>query len=153
MGNGPASGHPMSPRAWQLQVALGACRAGRLLTAASLACTLFALAMLAGQAGQGFGIARVLWSLAVLAVLPALYLGVRLELDRALFQRLAEVQDANGDALAALDRGLAELGWKLEEGNLRPLSDRVRGVFRLVARLGGVVGVQLCGMLAAAVVT
>lgn len=143
----------MSPQAWQLQVALGACRAGRLLSAASVACTLFALAMLAGQTGQGIGIARFLWSLAVLAVLPALYLGVRLELDRALFQRLAEIQDTNGDNLAALDRALAELGWKVGEGALRPLADRVGGVFRLVARLGGVVGVQLCGMLAAAVVT
>lgn len=142
----------MSPQSWQLQLALGACRAGRLLAAASLACTLFALAMLAGQAVPGHGTARVLWSLSVLAVLPALYLGVRLELDRSLLQRLADAQDAAVDDLGSLDQALAELGWKVKGGTHRPLTDRVGGVFGMAKRLGGVVVVQFGAMLAAAVI-
>jgi hypothetical protein len=39
----------MSPQAWQLQLALGACRAGRYLATASLACALLSLALLACQ--------------------------------------------------------------------------------------------------------
>lgn len=130
----------MSPQAWQLQLALGACRAGRLLAAASLACTLFALYLSTVSAEP---LARALGSLAILAVLPALYLAVRLEIDRRLFQRLATAQDANGDDLVALDRALAELGWKAGEGTTRPLAARVAGVVRLVKWQGGLVAAQL----------
>ncbi len=139
----------MSPQAWQLQLALGACRAGRLLAAASLACALFALAMLAAHASADIA-ARALWSLAVLAALPALYLGVRLELDRGLFRRLAEAGDAGGDGLADLDRAMAELGLAARGGASRSLADRTGGVFRLARRLGGVVGAQVVALLAAA---
>lgn len=139
----------MTPQAWQLQLALGACRAGRLLAAASLVCALFALVMLAAHATAGIA-ACALWTLTVLAVLPALYLGVRLELDRGLFQRLADSGDASGDDLAALDRTMVELGLVADGGAARTLADRTSGVFRLTRRLGGVVGVQLMSMLAAA---
>lgn len=139
----------MTPQAWQLQLALGACRAGRLLAAASLACALFALTMLAVQTPAGIA-ARALWSLAGLAVLPALYLGVRLELDRGLFQRLADAGDASGGDLAALDRAMLELGLVTGGGATRTLVDRTSGVFRLARRLGGGVGVQVALLLAAA---
>lgn len=125
----------MSPESWQLQFALGACRAGRLLALAALACGLFALHLLAGAASLP---ARALAALAALAVLPALYLAVRLEIDRGLFQRLADARDVNGDDLAALDRALVELGWK-EEGATRPLAARVAGTLRLMKRLAGFV--------------
>jgi len=125
----------MSPESWQLQLALGACRAGRLLALAALACGLFALHLLAGAASLPV---RALAALAVLAVLPALYLAVRLEIDRGLFQRLADARDVNGDYLAALDRALVELGWK-EEGATRPLAARVAGTLRLMKGLAGVV--------------
>jgi hypothetical protein len=139
----------MTPQAWQLQLALGACRAGRLLAAASLACALFALAMLAVQTPAGMA-ARVLWSLAVLAALPALYLDVRLELDRGLFQRLADTGAASGDDLAALDRAMVELGLVAGGGATRTLADRASGVFRLARRLGGLVGVQVVLLLVVA---
>ena len=86
---------------------------------------------------------RALAALAALALLPALYLGLRLEIDRGLFQRLADAQDANGDDLAALDCALEELGWKTREAYARPLPARVAGVVRLMKAMGGVVGVQL----------
>jgi len=139
----------MTPQAWQLQLALGACRAGRLLAAASLACALFALAILADQAPSGIA-TRALWSLAVLAALPALYLGVRLELDRGLFQRLADARDASGDDLAGLDRAMVELGLVAGGGASRSLADRAGGLFRLTRRLGEVVGAQMVLMLAGA---
>lgn len=130
----------MTPQAWQLQLALGACRAGRLLALASLACALFTLYLSTVHADA---LARVLVSLAILAVLPVLYLAVRLEIDRGLFQRLAATQDVNGDDLAALNRAMAELGWKAGEGATRPLAERVAGVVRLVKWQGGLVAVQL----------
>lgn len=128
----------MSSESWQLQLALGACRAGRLLALAALACGLFALHLLTGAASLPV---RALAALAALAVLPTLYLAARLEIDRGLFQRLADAQDVNGDDLAALDRALVELGWK-EEGATRPLAARVAGTLRLLKGLAGVVAGQ-----------
>lgn len=138
MGRCPEQG-AISPQAWQLQLALGACRAGRLLAAASLAGALFALHRLTGTAGLP---ASVFASLAALAVLPAYYLAARLEIDRGLFQRLADAQDGNGNDLAALDRALVELGWRAEEGATRPLAARVAGTARLMKGLAGVVAGQ-----------
>lgn len=132
----------MNPQDWQLQLALGTCRAGRLLSAASLACSLFALAMLGGSR-SGLSGAGVLWSLAVLAVLPGLYLGVRLEIDRSLFQRLAEAGGSLSDDLAALDGALEELGLAAGSGMTRNLAARVGGGFRLARWLGGMVGGQV----------
>ncbi len=130
----------MNSASWQLQLALGACRAGRLLTLAALAWGLFALHLLTGAASLS---TRALASLAALLVLPAFYLGARLEIDRVLFQRLAQKQDANGDDLAALDRALVELGWK-EEGATRPLAARAAGTARLAKRLAVIVIGQVC---------
>lgn len=132
----------MSTNSWQLRIALGACRAGWLLAVASLACALFALTMLTTSTTAGVA-TRILWSLAALLVLPALYLGVRLELDRGLFQRLAEIDAASPDDLAALDRAMLEVGLIADTGATRTLTQRVRGVLILLQRLGGVVAAQV----------
>lgn len=132
----------MTPTAWQLQLALGACRAGRLLAAAALTCALFALVMLVDHVATGITV-RVLWSLVVLATLPALYLAVRLELDRGLFQRLVDAGDIGDDELASLDRAMVELDLVTSGGASRSLADRAGGVFRLVRQLGAVVGMQV----------
>jgi hypothetical protein len=130
----------MTPQAWQIQLALGACRAARLLAVSALALTLFAFTLLTTPIGP---LDRALAALAALALLPALYLGLRLEIDRGLFQRLADAQDANGDDLASLDRALEELGWKKGEAPPRPLATRVAGIVRLMKAMGAVVGVQV----------
>lgn len=141
MGNGPVTRvRAMSPQAWQLQLALGACRAARLLVVSALALALFAFTLLTTPVGP---LDRTLAALAALALLPALYLGLRLEIDRGLFQRLADAQDANGDDLAALDCALEELGWKVRKASPRPLAARVAGVVRLMKAMGGVVGAQV----------
>lgn len=132
----------MTPQAWQLQLALGACRAGRLLAAASLACALFAMAMLVDHSTTGMTF-RAVWSLVVLASLPALHLAVRLELDRGLFQRLADTGDIGDDELTSLDRAMVELGLVTTSGASRSLADRAGGVFRLMRQLGAVVGMQV----------
>lgn len=132
----------MTAQTWQLHLALGACRAGLLLAAASLACALFALSMLVGHTTTGT-VARALWTLAVLAVLPALYLGTRLELDRGLFRRLADAGDIGDDELTSLDRAMVELGLVTTSGASRSLADRAGGVFRLMRQLGAVVGMQV----------
>lgn len=129
----------MTPEAWQLQLALGACRAGRLLALACLVFALYGLHMLIGPVALPV---PVLCVIAVLAVLPGLYLAMRLEIDRGLFQRLAERLDTIGDDLATLDCALAELGLKKETDIPRSLPDRVTGVFRLTKALGVVVAVQ-----------
>jgi hypothetical protein len=130
----------MSPQAWQLQLALGACHAARLLAVSALALALLAFTLLTTPVGP---LDQTLAALAALAFLPAIfYLGLRLEIARGLFQRLAETQDVNGDDLAALDCALEELGWKKGEVSPRPLAARVAGVVRLLKAMGGVVGVQ-----------
>jgi hypothetical protein len=133
----------MTPYAWQLQIALAACRAARLLGVSALVLALYALTLLTNPVGLPL---QILATFAVLALLPALYLGLRLEIDRFLFQRLADALDGNGDEqtdLAALDQALEAQGWKTKEAPSRPLADRVTGVLRLMKALGGVVGVQV----------
>ena len=126
----------MTPQAWQLQLAFGLCRAGRLLVLVSLVLTGFALA--------GPGVSdRVLAGLSAVLLLPVLYLGLRLEIDRGLFQRLAAHRDGDGQALASLDTALAELGWKPSAQSLHPLAARVAGVARLVKGAGVLVALQV----------
>lgn len=131
---------------WLPLIALGACRGGRLLAAAALACALFALASLTSAPFA----AGILWTLVVLLTLPALYFGVRLELDRGLFQRLAERPPSSGEDLAELDRALSELGFIAKSTDHRTLVDRIGGTLRLLRRLGGVVIVQIMLLLLAA---
>lgn len=152
MGHGPAGGHAgvnplVRSQAWQLRLAQDACRAGRLLVLAALALALFALFALftQGQAHQPTTLGRACLGLAALALLPALYLGLRLELDRGLFRRLAQAQDTLVQDLAALDHALEALGWnrKAAHAHTRALPRRVAGVMGLLKLLGGVVGIQI----------
>jgi phosphatidate cytidylyltransferase len=115
------------------------------LVAASLACALFALTLL-NRPETSPSLAWVSWSLVVIAVLPALYLGVRLELDRTLFQRLAEIEVVCIDDLAALDRAMLEIGLIGDASATRSLPGRVRGLFRLLGWLGGIVALQVVAL-------
>jgi hypothetical protein len=133
----------MTPQAWQIHLALGLCRGGRLLVLASLVLTALAFSgtWLYGPASSVFQ--QLLVSLATLMLLPVLYLGLRLEIDRGLFQRLAQAQDSLPQDLDSLDTALAELGWKPTPAQPRPLADRVAGLARLTKGLGGLVVAQL----------
>ncbi|WP_235822255.1 hypothetical protein, partial [Burkholderia ubonensis] len=65
----------------------------------------------------------------------ALWFAVRIAIDRRLFAALADAatapEPAGGDALAALDRALADLGWIDETKAGRTLDARVRGAIGL----------------------
>jgi len=142
----------LSPQSWQIHLALGVCLAGRWLVVTRLAMALFALLALSGHFFPSSDVARILWSGVVLALVPALYLGVRLELDRHLFAQLARTQTHadSSEVLSGLDQALADLGWKTSEGTVRPLLFRVRGVTRLARRLGVLILIQIITALAAA---
>ncbi len=144
----------LSPQSWQIHLALGACLAGRWLVGASLALALFALLALSGHFFPSSDVARILWSGVVLALVPTLYLGVRLELDRHLFAQLARTQThaESSEVLAGLDQALADLGWKTTEETARPLLVRVNGVSRLARRLGVLILIQIITALAAALI-
>ena len=130
----------MNTHLWQSELAVGACRAGRLLAFAALAYALLALAVLAFSASP-LGVA-LLWSGVALTALPALYLGTRIEIDHSLFLRLARMPSDNPEPLADLDSALAELNLTVSAHSGRPLVVRVAGLLKLVRSLGGCVALQ-----------
>ena len=131
---------PMSTHTWQSELAVGACRAGRLLALATLGYALLALAVLA-FANPPYG-STWLWSSVILASLPALYLGTRIEIDHSLFIRLAHTPDVNNEPIAELDAALTELNLSVSAHSGRPLVARVANLLRLVRGLGGFVALQ-----------
>jgi hypothetical protein len=70
-----------------------------------------------------------------------LYLLVRIEIDRRLFDALAMAPDA-GD-LAALDFALTILGWASQARNNRSLEARSCGAIRFMQSAGALAGLQL----------
>ena len=130
----------MNTHLWQSELAVGACRAGRLLAFAALTYALLALAVLAFTASP-LGVA-LLWSGVALTALPALYLGTRIEIDHSLFLRLARMPSDNPEPLGDLDSALAELNLTVSAHSGRPLVVRVAGLLKLVRSLGGCVALQ-----------
>ena len=130
----------MNSHAWQSELAVGASRAGRLLALAALAYALLALAVLALSTTPL--LSALLWSGVVLMALPALYLGTRIEIDHALFLRLAHIPDVSPEPLGELDMALAELNMSASALTGRPLVVRIAGLFKLVRTLGGCIALQ-----------
>ncbi|KWK68923.1 hypothetical protein WM16_24745 [Burkholderia ubonensis] len=109
--------------AWAVAVALVAAGAGWWV-ASGWSAAPFAQALLA-SASTASGVA-------------ALWFAVRIAIDRRLFAALADaaaaaaaLEPAGGDALAALDRALADLGWIDATKAGRTLDARVRGAIGL----------------------
>ncbi len=130
----------MNTHAWQSELAVGASRAGRLLALAALAFALLALAVLAFASTPLW--VGLFWSGVVLMALPALYLGTRIEIDHALFLRLARIPDVSPEPLAELDAALAELNLSASSHAGRPLVARISKLLKLVRRLGWCVALQ-----------
>jgi len=130
----------MSTHTWQSELAVGACRAGRLLAYAALSYALLALVVLAFATLTSGSL--WLWSGVIVASLPALYLGARIEIDHSLFIRLAHTPDVNNEPLAELDIALTELNLSVSAHSGRPLVARVASLLRLVRGLGGFVALQ-----------
>lgn len=70
-----------------------------------------------------------------------LYLLVRIEIDRRLFDALAIAHDA--DDLAALDYALTTLGWAGPKRNVHSLKARSCGAIRFLPSAGAMAGLQL----------
>lgn len=121
-------------------LAVGACRAGRPLGVAALALTLLAVGI--ASAGHPPVPGRLLWSSVALIGAPALYLAARLEIDLRLFERLAAAPDEE-HALTEIDEALRALDLGNSANAGRSLAVRVRGVFGLLRRLGGLLTAQL----------
>lgn len=70
-----------------------------------------------------------------------LYLLVRIEIDRRLFDALALAPDAAD--LAALDHALTNLGWASQRRNGRSLKERSCSAIRFLQSAGALAGLQL----------
>ena len=130
----------MNTHAWQSELAVGASRAGRLLAFAALVYALLAQAVLAFTNAPLWP--ALLWSGVAFMALPALYLSIRIEIDHALFQRLAHIPDVSPEPLAELDAALAELNLSASAHAGRPLVARISKLLKLVRRLGWCVALQ-----------
>ena len=130
----------MSTYAWQSELAVGASRAGRLLALAALAYALLALAVLAFSNTSLW--VSLFWSGVVLMALPAFYLGTRIEIDHALFLRLARIPNVSPEALGELDMALSALNLGASTQPGRPLAARISGLFKLLRGLGACVALQ-----------
>ncbi|MBJ9965939.1 hypothetical protein [Burkholderia seminalis] len=115
--------------AWAIAAALAAAGAGWWVAAGWAPATLARVALAVVSTGSG---------------IVALWYAVRIEIDRRLFAALARAAAGDGtadDALAALDRVLADLGW----------IDAAKAGRTLDARVRGAVGLCRAGMLVAIV--
>ena len=137
----------MSKHVWQSEVAIGASRAGRVLSCATLAYALLALAALIFT-NPGL-IPALIWSVIMLIALPALYLGTRIEIDHSLFMRLAEMPDVHPDPLGEIDTALSELNLSASSRSGIALEVRVKGLLALVRMLGAWIALQTVLALAA----
>ncbi|MGU7775413.1 hypothetical protein ACV229_35240 [Burkholderia sp. MR1-5-21] len=122
---------PSAP--FRMAAARGALDAGAWAIAAA-----FAAAFAGGWVAAGWAaapLARVLLAtVSTASGIGALWYAVRIAIDRRLFAALARAAvapDSAGDALAALDRALADLGWIDDTKAGRPLDARVRGAIGL----------------------
>jgi hypothetical protein len=129
---------------WALRIANALCAASRWLSAGSLALTLCAFAIAAASPRAG---AFALAALALIVALGAvqIYLAVRIEFDRAIFESAA----GQSDGFAGFDEALQKLGWMRSADGGRPPEARAAGLSSLVKWSGRLVGAQFALVLAA----
>ena len=80
--------------------------------------------------------------LAILAGVALIYLMVRVELDRSIFEAALDAPDLNA-YFAAFDQSRSQLGLGKPPGEPRPVADRVRGLIGLVRAMGYLFVVQV----------
>jgi hypothetical protein len=84
---------------------------------------------------------------AILAGAAMIYLMVRVELDRSIFEAALDAADANAYFIA-FDQSRSQLGLGRPLRQTRPVADRVRGLIRLVRTMGCLLAVQVILVLA-----
>lgn len=128
-----------SETCWLAHAAAAALRAAARLNLAGLVLALVNLLLAGVMAPAGN---QWLAPGAVAALLGAaqLWLLVRVEIDRALFDALSHA--CTEDDLDALDAALVALGWVAQERTGRAMADRARGASRFLTIAGGLAALQ-----------
>ncbi|WER48252.1 hypothetical protein CupriaWKF_26015 [Cupriavidus sp. WKF15] len=132
----PASGS----EAWVARITAAAMHAASRLNGAGLVLAMANL-LLAGLFAPAALVYLVLGLVAALIGVAQLWLLVRIELDRRLFEALAVAADAAD--LDALDQGLAALGWQAPGRAGRSLAERSRATLRFLKFAGALTAAQL----------
>jgi hypothetical protein len=129
---------------WTARISSALCRASRWLSAASLVLVLCAFAIAASGARAG---AFALAALGLVVALGAvqIYLAVRIEFDRAIFEEAA----GRADGFAGFDEARHRLGWTRGAAGDRPPQARAAGLGALVKWSGWLLGAQFALALAA----
>ena len=124
---------------WSARVASALCAASRWCAAASLLMTLTAFA-LGAAAGEGAEVGASA-ALALVVVIGALqiYLAMRIEFDRRIFERVAEA----AQGWDGFDQAMRELGLMAREKAGRPPAARAAGLATLVRWHAGLLAAQL----------
>lgn len=141
----------MEQNQWIAQLAAGACHAGRFLGLAAVLHSLLAIGVLVAS-HPALPAASLIWAGTSLASVPALYVAVRIEIDRGVFIRLSCRTEARTGALTALDSALLAIGLAKARAAERSLEERARGVFRLLGTLGLIVTLQILLSVSAALI-
>ena len=125
---------------WASRVAAGLAAGGR------WPCAWAMLSSLLVVARAGYGEPPALLALSLLLALAAIYVALRLELDRLLFADLAIelMTKAPDETLAELDAGLGLALDRADPPRVRALSDRIRGLRRWVTTAAVLALLQSC---------
>jgi hypothetical protein len=129
---------------WTSQIASALCAASRWLSAASLVLMLFAFNIAAIEPRAGAH-ALAVFAFVVVLGLAQIYLAVRIEFDRVIF----EVATGRPDGFAGFDGALAKLGWKRSSDSERSPAQRAVGLMSLVKWSGWLLGIQFALVLTA----
>ena len=129
---------------WTARITSALCGASRWLSAASLVLVLCAFAIAASGARAG---AFALAALGLVVALGAvqIYLAVRIEFDRAIFEEAA----GRAGGFAGFDEARHRLGWTRGAAGDRPPEARAAGLGALVKWSGWLLGAQFALALAA----
>lgn len=129
---------------WTARISSALCTSSRWLSAASLVLVLCAFAIAASGARAG---AFALAALGLVVALGAvqIYLAVRIEFDRAIFEEAA----GRADGFAGFDEARRKLGWMRGASGDRPPQARAAGLGALVKWSGWLLAAQFALAVAA----
>lgn len=126
--------------AWMARITAGAMHAAARLNGAGLVLAMANL-LLAGLFAPAALVYLILGLVAAIIGAAQLWLLVRIELDRRLFEALAVSADAAD--LGALDQALSALGWQAPGRAGRSLAERSRATLRFLKLAGALAAAQL----------
>ena len=129
-----------------IRIAVAIARASRWLGATAIAMAAALVASLF-MGRPLHTLAALALCLAILAGAAMIYLMVRVELDRTIFEAAPGTGDANA-YFAAFDESRSQLGLGQPLRETRPVAERVRGLIRLVRKMGYLFAFQVILVLA-----